>query len=144
MSSMLAGNKVILKKSISFYTLAMNNLKTKARKTIPLIIAASQAALAIKNPPTNASRLQGSVSGSERPPEGGQGNSFQHSRLESPVDRKTWQATVLGVAKSQTQLKQLSMLHNNSNKKNKTLRRRFNKRSARLIQGKLQNIIDRK
>ena len=54
MSSMLAGYKVILKESISFYTLAMNNLKTKSRKTIPLIMAASQVALVIKNPPTNS------------------------------------------------------------------------------------------
>ena len=139
MSSMLAGYKVILKKSISFYTLAMNN-----RKTITSIIAASQAALVIKSPPTNASRHKSSISGSERSPEGGHGNSFQYSCLENPVDRKSWQDTVLGVAKSQSQLKQLSMLHNNSNKKNKILRKRFNKRSERLIQGKLQNIIDRK
>ena len=54
MSSMLAGYKVILKESISFYTLSMNNLKTKSRKTIPLIMAASQVALVIKNPPTNS------------------------------------------------------------------------------------------
>ena len=54
MSSMLVGYKVILKESISFYTLAMNNLNTKSRKTIPLIMAAFQVVLVIKNPPTNA------------------------------------------------------------------------------------------
>ena len=37
------------------------------------------------------------------------GNSLQYTCLESPMDRGVWQATVHGVAQSQTQLKQLSM-----------------------------------
>ena len=39
----------------------------------------------------------------------GNGNPLQYSGLENPMDRGAWQATVLGVAKSWTQLKQLSM-----------------------------------
>ena len=34
----------------------------------------------------------------------GNGNPFQYSCLENPMDRGAWQATVHGVAKSQTQL----------------------------------------
>ena len=36
-------------------------------------------------------------------------SSILHSCLENPVDRGAWWATVHGVAKSQIQLKQLSM-----------------------------------
>ena len=38
-------------------------------------------------------------------------NPLQHSCLENPTDRGSWQATVHRVAKSQTQLKQLSTKH---------------------------------
>ena len=40
---------------------------------------------------------------------GGNGNLLQYSCLENPMDRGAWRATVHGVAKSQTQLKRLSM-----------------------------------
>ena len=33
------------------------------------------------------------------------GNSFQHSCLRNPMDRRAWQAAVHGVAKSQTRLR---------------------------------------
>ena len=36
-------------------------------------------------------------------------SSFQYSSLENPTDRGSWRATVHGVTKSQTQLKQLGM-----------------------------------
>ena len=39
----------------------------------------------------------------------GSQNPLQHSCLENPMDRGAWQATVHGVSKSRTQLKQLSM-----------------------------------
>ena len=39
---------------------------------------------------------------------GGNGNPLQYSRLENSMDRGAWWAAVHGVAKSQTQLKQLS------------------------------------
>ena len=41
----------------------------------------------------------GSIPGSGRPPEGGNGNSLQYSCLENPMDRGAWQATVHGIAK---------------------------------------------
>ena len=50
----------------------------------------------------------GSIPGTGRYPGEGHVNPFQYLRLENPMDRGTWQATVHRVAKSQTQLKQLS------------------------------------
>ena len=47
--------------------------------------------------------------GSGRSPEGGHGNPLQYSCLENPMDRGAWRATVHGVTKSWTRLKQLSM-----------------------------------
>ena len=68
---------------------------------------ASQLALVVKNPPSNAGDVRdtGSIPGSGRSPRGGQDNPFQYSCLESPMDRGAWQATVHRVAKSQTRLK---------------------------------------
>ena len=37
------------------------------------------------------------------------GNPLQYSRLENPIDRGVWWATVHGVAKSRTRMKQLSL-----------------------------------
>ena len=42
--------------------------------------------------------------GQEDAPGEGNGNPFQYSFLENPMDRGAWWATVHGVAKSQTQL----------------------------------------
>ena len=39
-----------------------------------------------------------------RSPEGGNGNLLQNSWLGNPINRGSWQATVHGVAKSQTRL----------------------------------------
>ena len=44
----------------------------------------------------------GSILGSGRFPEGGNGNPLQYSCLENPLDRGAWQATVHGVTKGQT------------------------------------------
>ena len=44
----------------------------------------------------------GSVPGLGRSPGEGNGNPLQYSGLENPMERGTWQATVHGVAKSQT------------------------------------------
>ena len=44
----------------------------------------------------------GSIPGLGRSPGGGNGNTLQNSRLENPMDREAWQATVHGVSKSQT------------------------------------------
>ena len=55
----------------------------------------------IKNPPANAGET-GSITGLGRSSEGGNGNPLQYSCLENSRDRGAWQATVHGVAKSQT------------------------------------------
>ena len=59
-------------------------------------------ALVVKNPPADAGdvRAVGSIPGLERSSGGGHGNPLQYSCLENPMDRGTWWATVLRVAKS--------------------------------------------
>ena len=47
----------------------------------------------------------GSIPGSGRSPEEGNGNPLQYSCLENPMDREAWQVTVHGVTESWTQLK---------------------------------------
>ena len=54
-------------------------------------------------------RHTGSIRVSGRYPGGGNDNPLQCTFLENPMNRGTWQATVHRVAKSQTQLMQLSM-----------------------------------
>ena len=68
---------------------------------------ASRMALVVKNLVANAgdARDMGLIPGSERSPGGGHGNPLQYSCLENPMNRGAWQATVHGVAKSQTRLK---------------------------------------
>ena len=43
---------------------------------------------------------KGSIPGLGRSPGEGNGNTFQYSCLENPMDREPWQAMVHGVAKS--------------------------------------------
>ena len=66
--------------------------------------------LVVKNPPVNAGDVRGVclIAGLGRSPGGGNGNPLQCSCLENPMDRGAWWAIVHRVAKSQTQLKQLS------------------------------------
>ena len=52
----------------------------------------------IRNLPANAEHA-GSIPGSERSPEGGNGNPLQYSRIGNPRDRGAWQATAHGVDK---------------------------------------------
>ena len=47
--------------------------------------------------------------GEEDPLEVGYGNPLKYSCLENPMNREAWWTTVHKVAKSQTQLKRLSM-----------------------------------
>ena len=58
----------------------------------------------VKNLSANAddSRDIGSILGSGRSPRVGNGNPFQYSCLEKPMDRGAWRATVYSVGKSQT------------------------------------------
>ena len=60
----------------------------------------------VKNPLANAegTRDVGLIPGLGNPLGEGDGNLLQYSCLENPMDRETWQATVHGVTKSQTQL----------------------------------------
>ena len=66
---------------------------------------ASQLSPLVKNLPANAGDLRnvGSIPGLGRSPEGGHGNPLQHSCLENPMDRGTWQAAVQRVAESDTE-----------------------------------------
>ena len=71
---------------------------------------AFQAALVVKNLPANAGDIRdtGFIPGLGRSPGKGNGNPLQYSCQKNPMDRRTWRATVLGVSKSWTRLKQLS------------------------------------
>jgi len=66
-----------------------------------------EVALVVKNPPANAGDTGdvGLIPGSGRSAGGGNDNLLQYSCLENPMDRGAWQATMYGVAKSQTLLK---------------------------------------
>ena len=64
---------------------------------------ASQVALVGKNPPDNAGDTD-LIPGWGTSPGEGNGNPFQFSCLEHPMDRGSWRATVHGVTKSRTQL----------------------------------------
>ena len=49
------------------------------------------------------------ILGSRRFPGGGNGNPLQYSCVGNPVDRGAWRATVHGVTKSWTQLRDLTL-----------------------------------
>ena len=69
-----------------------------------------QVVLVVKNLPANAGDIRdsGLIPGLGRSPVEGNGNPFQYSCLENPMDRGAWCAIGPGVTKSQTPLKQLS------------------------------------
>ena len=58
----------------------------------------------VKNPPASAGDEKDVdlIPGSGRLPGEGNGNPLQYSRLENPMDRAAWWATVHGVANSGT------------------------------------------
>ena len=60
----------------------------------------------VKNLPAKAGDTgdTGLIPGLGRSPEAGNGNLLQYYCLENSMDRGSWQSTVPGVAKSQTQL----------------------------------------
>ena len=72
---------------------------------LPYILCSGD--LVVKNPPANAGDTGdlGSVPGSERSLGGGNGNPLQVSCLGNPMDRRAWKATIYGVTKSRTQLR---------------------------------------
>ena len=61
----------------------------------------------IKNPLANAGDVRdvGSIPGLGRSPGGEHGNTLLYSCLVNPMDRGVWWATVLGIAESQTRLR---------------------------------------
>ena len=65
----------------------------------------------VKNPPANAGNARdvGLIHGLERSPGVGNGHLLQCSCLENSMDRGAWQATVHGVAKSQTRATETSI-----------------------------------
>ena len=67
----------------------------------------------VKNLPANVgdARDMGSIPGSGRSPGEGNGHLLQYSCLESSMDRGAQQATVHGVAKSQTGVSALTHRH---------------------------------
>ena len=60
--------------------------------------------LVVKNPCANTGDA-GYIPGSGRSPGEGNGNSLQYSCLENPMDREAWCATVRGVTKNWTELR---------------------------------------
>ena len=76
-----------------------------------------QVMLVVKNLPTNAGDVRdaGLTPGMGRSPAGGYGNPLQYSCLENPMDRGAWQATIHGVIKNRTRLKQLSTRYGHFN-----------------------------
>ena len=65
------------------------------------VLQASKVVLVVKNLPVNARDIRsvGSIFGSGRPSERGNGNPLQYSCLENPMDRAARRATVHGIAK---------------------------------------------
>ena len=61
----------------------------------------------IKNPLANAGDVRdvGSIPGLGRSPGGEHGNTLLYSCLVNPMDTGVWWATVLGIAESQTRLR---------------------------------------
>ena len=55
-----------------------------------------------------------SISVLGRSPGEGHGNSLQYSCLKNPMDRGAWEATVHGVAESQTRMNNFHFTHYNS------------------------------
>ena len=72
----------------------------------------SQVVLVVKNLPANAgdTRDVSLIPGSGRSPGEVNGSPRQYSCLKNPMNRGAWQATLHGVAKSQTRLKRLISL----------------------------------
>ena len=66
--------------------------------------------LVVNNPPANAGDVEdmGLIPGSGRSPRGRNGNPVQFSCLENLMNKGSWWATVHGVSKTRTRLKQLS------------------------------------
>ena len=65
----------------------------------------------VNNPPANA-RHTGLIPGFGRSPGEGNGNTYQYSCLDNPMDRGDWQAIVHGFAKELDMTEQLKNSNN--------------------------------
>ena len=85
----------------------MSDQLVKCQQVSDMNTGASQVALVVKNLPANARDIGDTRSspGLGRFPGGGNGNPLQYSCLENPMGRRAWRATVQGVTKSRTQLR---------------------------------------
>ena len=64
----------------------------------------------VKSPPA-VQDTRGSIPVSGRSPGEGNGNPLQYSCLENPMDGGAWRATVHGVTKSLTRLREFTFIH---------------------------------
>ena len=73
-------------------------------RDIKQVFRASLPVQSIKNPPAvqesacSAGDL-GSIPGSKRSPGRGNGNPLEYSKMENPINREAWQATIHGVTR---------------------------------------------
>ena len=86
------------------------NSSFKYFSILPSLSWAFQVVLVVKTVSANAGDIRdvSLIPGSERSPEGGQGNPLLYSCLKNPMDRRAWWAIIHGAAKSWTALKRLS------------------------------------
>ena len=90
----------------------------------------------VKRLPTmQETRVQSTFNGLGRSPREGNGNPFQHSCLENPMDGGAQQATVHGVSKSRTQLSSFTSLH-----RGKRLTGNMSERSKSSLVGKPSHV----
>ena len=89
--------------SLSFYAFQKLENKVASEDHLP-------GGSMVKNLPANTGDTGDSVliPGSGRSPGEGNSNPPRYSCLRNPMDRRTWQATVRGIAKNQTQLSHLA------------------------------------
>ena len=78
--------------------------KSGQKKCFPVKSRGFPGGSAVKNQPANVGDV-GSIPGLGRFPGGGNDNPLQYSCLKNSMDRGAWRATVCGVTKSQTQLR---------------------------------------
>ena len=76
-----------------------------------------------------------SIPGWGRPPGEGDGTPLQYSCLENPMDRRAWQATVHGVAKSRTQLSDFTFTNGDTDMKNRLVDTVWERRVGGALRG---------
>ena len=89
------------------------HLKTGKVSTLWSIQKGFPGGSVVKDTPANAGD-RGLIPTLGRSPGGGNGSPRQYSCLENPMDRGAWQATVHGVAKSQTRLSNWARMQDQS------------------------------